>query len=80
MTSSHTAPSRWSTASYGHDADTSPVELSALGAHLGRCQQSRGRLFKLQCLAEAAHGAVSARMITTLVALAAITAAASMVI
>ena len=71
---------RWSTASFGHAADTSPMELSVLGAHLGRCQQSRGRWFTLHCLAEATHGALSPRLVTTLVALAAVTAAASMVI
>ena len=71
---------RWSTASFGHPADTSPMELSVLGAHLGRCQQSRGRWFTLHCLAEATHGALSPRLVTTLVALAAVTAAASMVI
>lgn len=80
MNSSHIAATRWSTASFGHTADTSPMELSALGAHLGRCQRSRGRLFTLHCLAEATHGALSARLITTLVALAAVTAAASMVL
>lgn len=77
---STTAANRWSTASFGDTADTSPMELSALGAHLGRCQKSRGRWFTLQRLAEATHGALSARLITTLVAVVAVMVAASMVI
>lgn len=60
----------WSTASFGHSADTSPLELSALGDHLDHCQGQRGRLFTLRCLAESTHGAISARFVTTLAVIA----------
>ncbi|MBA3057849.1 MAG: hypothetical protein KJ614_13375 [Gammaproteobacteria bacterium] len=59
--------SRWSTASFGDNAETSPVELSALGAHLELCQESHGRLFFLQCAAQTMHGFVVGRFVTTLV-------------
>ncbi len=57
----------WTTASVGAHADTSPVELSVLGDHLGRCQTGRGRWFALRCAAEATHGLVAPRFVTTLV-------------
>lgn len=57
----------WSTASFGDAADTSPMELSALGEHLDLCRGARGRLFALQCAVQAMHGFVAARFVTTLV-------------
>jgi len=57
---------RWSTASFGDNADTTPVELAALGEHLHHCQGSRGNLFTLRCLAESANGFVAPRLFTTL--------------
>jgi hypothetical protein len=57
----------WSTASFGSEAGTSPMELSALGDHFARCQGARGRLFALRCAAEAMHGFASSRFVTTLV-------------
>ena len=57
----------WSTASFGEAADTSPMELSALGEHLGRCNGSRGRMFNLRRMGEAVHGFVASRFVTTLV-------------
>ena len=68
----------WATASFGHDADTLPVELSALGEHLGQCQGQRGRLFSLQCLAEATHGLLVSRFVTTLVGVTLLFAVASL--
>lgn len=59
----------WSTASFGHTTDTSPLELSALGAHLNLCQGQHGRLLALQNAAQRLHGFVSARFVTTLVTL-----------
>jgi len=41
--------------------------LSILGAHLALCHGVSGRLFSLQCLAEAMHGFVAPRLVTTLV-------------
>jgi hypothetical protein len=60
----------WSTASFGDAADTSPMELSALGEHLDICQGSRGRLFAWHCVAETMRGFVAARLVTTLMAVA----------
>jgi hypothetical protein len=60
----------WSTASFGDTADTTPMELSALGEHLDTCKGSRGRLFALHCVAETMHGFVAARLVTTLMAVA----------
>lgn len=57
----------WSTASFGESADTSPMELSALGEHLDQCRASRGRLFGLRCAVERMHGFVAPRFVTTLV-------------
>ena len=58
---------QWSTASFGDTADTSPMELSALGAHMAACKTVKGRLFAARCAAEAMHGFVAGRMVTTLV-------------
>lgn len=66
----------WTTASMGAHADTSPLELSALGDHLGRCQTGRGPLFALRCAADATHGLVAPRFVTTLVVLAVLLSAA----
>lgn len=57
----------WSTASFGSAVDTSPMDLSALGDHFVSCQGCRGRLFALRCAAEATHGFVATRFVTTLV-------------
>jgi hypothetical protein len=58
--------SRWSTASIDTATDTTPMELSALGEHLSTCHGDRGRLFGLRVRAEAMHGFVAARFVTTL--------------
>jgi hypothetical protein len=57
----------WSTASFGDAADTSPMELSALGEHLDSCKRLHGRWFALECAVERMHGFVVARFVTTLV-------------
>jgi hypothetical protein len=74
-----TAPRSWSTAAFGEAADTSPVELSALGEHLGACQGARGRLFALHCAAESLHGFVAPRLVTTLVVAALLIGACSLI-
>ena len=66
----HTSPITsplWSTASFGDSADTSAMELSALGAHMASCKTLTGRLFAARCAAEAMHGFVAGRLVTTLV-------------
>ena len=69
---------RWSTASFGDNAETSPLELSALQAHLTLCRQSHGHLFALQSLAQGLHGFVASRFLTTLVVLTLLLAVASL--
>jgi hypothetical protein len=69
----------WSTASFGSSADTSSMELFALGEHLDLCKGCRGRLFALQCAAEAVNSFVAARVVTTLSALALLIGAIALV-
>lgn len=58
---------RWTTSSFANDADTLPLELSALGEHLELCKGATGRLFALRCGADAIHRFVAPRFMTTLV-------------
>jgi len=57
----------WSTSSFSHSTDTSPIELRELGAHLARCRGCRGRWFAIQCMADALHEFVVRRFVTTVV-------------
>jgi len=57
---------RWTTASIPDATDTSPMELSELGAHIDRCNHSRGRWFALRCVADAVHDFIAPRFVTTL--------------
>jgi len=57
----------WVTASHADAADTSPMDLSALGDHVDRCNGSRGRLFALKCAADSLLGFVAPRFVTTVV-------------
>ena len=59
----------WTTSSFGEAADTSPMELSALGDHLSHCKSQSGRLFALRCRAASLHNFVAARFVTTIVSL-----------
>ena len=43
------------------------MELSALGAHMAACKPLKGRMFAARCAAEAMHGFVACRLVTTLV-------------
>lgn len=65
---------RWTTASFADSTDTSPMELSALGAHIKRCEGCRGRWFTLRCAVDAVHGFAAPRFMTTLVIAAAVVA------
>jgi hypothetical protein len=71
---------RWSTASFGHTAAASPLEASALGEHLQLCRQTHGRLQGLRCAAEAAHGFIAARFVTTLLVAAVLIGVASLLV
>lgn len=66
----------WSTSSFGNVPEPSAMELSALGEHLDVCRRLSGRLFALKCRAQALHGFVAARFVTTLVAVALLLAGA----
>jgi hypothetical protein len=78
MTPYFPAAPNWRTATFGQPADTLALDLSSLGAHLDQCQGQRGRLFTLHCLAEATHGVLASRFVTTLVAVALLFAVASL--
>jgi hypothetical protein len=58
---------RWTTASIADAADSAPMELRELGAHVTRCNGSRSRWFAVRCAADAVHDFVAPRFITTLV-------------
>ena len=57
----------WATSSIDGGADTTPMDLSVLGAHVDRCNGSRGRMFGLRCAADALYGFLAPRFVTTLV-------------
>jgi hypothetical protein len=73
-------PPRWSTASFGDPAETSPMELTALGEHMNLCRDSQGRLFGLHCAAERMNGVVVPRLMTTLLVLTLLIGTALMVL
>ena len=62
-------PPRWTTATaaVADATDTLPMELSALGAHIERCEGCRGRWFTLRCAVDTVHGFAAPRFMTTLV-------------
>lgn len=60
-------PTAWSTTSLGGTADTSPMELDALGEHLSACRGQQGRFMALRCAAQRLHEQLSTRMVTSLV-------------
>jgi hypothetical protein len=69
----------WATAS-SDAADTTPMELSALGAHVDRCNGMRGPMFRLQCAADALIAFVAPRFVTTAVIVALAFGVASLVV
>jgi hypothetical protein len=74
-------PSRpWATASHADLAETSPMDLTALGAHVDRCNGSRGRLFAVKCAADAVVGFIAPRFVTTVVVIVFIFGVASLVL
>jgi len=73
-------PQRWSTSSFGSPADTSPIELAALGEHMNRCEGQRGALFALKCSADSLNSFMAPRLITILVLLAIGGAVASLLV
>lgn len=69
----------WATSSFADTADTTPMELSALGAHVDRCNGSRGRMFRLQCAADSMIAFVAPRLVTTVVVVALVFGVASLI-
>jgi len=55
----------WSTACDGDSSDTTPMELTLLGAHVSTCLASGNRFGGLQLAVQALHGAVAPRFVTT---------------
>lgn len=80
MKSKAISPGSWSTASFGGSPDTSPIELSSLGEHLGLCKNPRGHLFALHCAAETMRGFMLARFVTSLLVIALLISVATMVV
>jgi hypothetical protein len=72
MTAPTTTGLQWSTASYGDSTDTAPGDLCDLGRHLQQCQDGHRRLRALSRGAEALHGFVAPRFVSTLAVLAAL--------
>lgn len=68
----------WSTSSFGDEADTSPLELDALGEHIQTCHGLKGRLFGLHSAAQTVNGFVASRFVTTLVLAALLVAVGSL--
>ena len=62
------APS-WDTASLGHPADISPLELSVLGEHLNLCGHLGGPGQSLQAGAERIQGFLAGRVVTSVLVL-----------
>lgn len=70
----------WSTASFGSAADTSPMELAALGEHMRRCISERGALFPLKSAAETLSRLAGPRFMTIIVLFALLSIVASLVL
>ncbi len=67
MTSFAASHPGWRTACNGQSTDMSATDLRSLGEHLGTCRAAPSRLFALRGMAQALHGFVAARFVTTLV-------------
>ncbi len=55
----------WATSSYSETAQTSPMELAALGEHKAQCSAQSGRVVAVRCGAARVLGFVTARLVTT---------------
>ena len=70
----------WATSSIDGAAETTPMDLSALGAHVDRCNGSRGRMFGLHCAADSLSGFLAPRFVTTLVVIALVFGVGSLIV
>jgi hypothetical protein len=55
----------WITSAHGGSAEPSSAEVSALKKQLDECDESRGRLFCLQCMAETMKPAIGKHFMTS---------------
>ncbi len=65
----------WATSSYSGAAETSPMDLAALGEHTAQCSATHGRLVAMRCGAGRVLGFVTARLVSTVAVLAAVVGA-----
>jgi hypothetical protein len=70
---------RWSTSAFDEVVSTSLTDLHSLRDHLSACSQDAGRLLWVQRGAQVVHGALAARLMTTLTLAAALTGALSLI-
>jgi hypothetical protein len=66
MTHTIAQVARWSTRSYGEPADTTPMDMAALRAHLVLCRRPQSRAFRLRCAARDLGAFMLSRVISTL--------------
>lgn len=66
MTNYIAAAPAWSTASFTEAATASPMDMSALHEHLKGCNGAHQRWMALNCAADAFHGFVTTRFVTTM--------------
>lgn len=66
MKISTVSSSPWTTSSLGSTADTSPMELSALGDHLDDCRKTQSGWFFVRCFGDSLHQYMASRFVTTL--------------
>ena len=70
----------WATSSIDGAAETTPMDLSILGAHIDRCNGLRGRMFAFRCVADALFGFLAPRFVTTLVVVALVFGVGSLIV
>jgi len=80
----HAAPSTrrrpvWATSAIDGESDAQ-TDLSALGAHVDRCNGLRGPMFGLRCAADTLSGFLAPRIVTTLVAIAIVIGVGSLIV
>lgn len=62
----------WATSSFSDTAQTSPMDLAALGEHTAQCSVQGGRMVAMRCGAGRLLGFVTARLVSTVAVLAAV--------
>ena len=69
----------WATSAIDGESDAQ-TDLSALGAHVDRCNGLRGPMFGLRCAADTLSGFLAPRIVTTLVAIAIVIGVGSLIV